>query len=83
MCHPSKSDIVNYPRIMYFTSAESFTNIYNFSTGVGRGSGHKWKNVDMTEIVQFNGILVRGGVLGGSNGTLYEQWNHNPLIYSA
>ena len=36
----------------------------------------------MTDLVQFNGILLRDGVLGGSNGALYEKWNTNSPIYS-
>ena len=61
---------------------ESFTNIYKFSTSLGGSYGHECKNVAMDEIVRFNGILVRDGVLGGSNGSLYEQWNPNLPIYS-
>ena len=36
----------------------------------------------MTELVRFNGILVRGGVLGRSNGELYEIWNPNSPMHS-
>ena len=64
MCHPSKSDIVNDPRFTFFTSVESFTNIYKFSTGIGGSYGHKWNHVAMTEFVRLNGILVRYGVIG-------------------
>ena len=82
MCHPPKSDIVNDPRVSYFTSMESFTNIYNFSTRIGGSYGHEWKNVSVTELVRFNGILVRDGILGESNGALYELWNTNLPMYS-
>ena len=82
MCHPSKSEIVNDPRVPYLTSVESFTSIYKFSTGIGGSYGHEWKNVVVTELVQFNRILVRDGVLGGSNGALYERWNPNSPMYS-
>ena len=51
MCHPSKSDIVNDPRVPYITSVESFTNIYKFSTGIGGSYGHKRRNVAVTELV--------------------------------
>ena len=73
MCHPSKSYIVNDTRVTYFTSVESFTNIYKFRTGIGGIYGQEWKNVAVNELVRFNGILVRDSVLGGSNGALYEQ----------
>ena len=36
----------------------------------------------MNEVFQFNGILVRDGILGGSNGALYERWNPNSPMYS-
>ena len=77
MCHPSKSDIVNDPRVPYLTYVESFTNIYKFSTGIGGSYGHVWKNVAVTELVQFNGILARDGIIGGSNSDLYVRWNPN------
>ena len=82
MCHPSKSEIVNDPRVPYFTSVESFTNIYKFSTGLVGSYGQKWKNVDVNELVRFNGILVRDGILDANNGDLYELWNTNSPMYS-
>ena len=82
MCHPSESDIVNDPRVPYFTSVEYFTIIYKFSTGIGGSYGHKWKNFSMTELVRFNGILVRNVVIGGSDGALYKQWTPNSPMYS-
>ena len=82
MYHLSKSDIVNDPRVPYFTSVESFTNIYEFSTVLGGSYGNKWMNFSGAELVRSNVILVRDGVIGGSNGTLYEQWNPNFPVYS-
>ena len=73
MYHPSKSYIVNDPIVPYFTSVESFTNIYKFSTGQGGSYRHKRKNFLFTEIFQFNGTLVMYGVIFLSNGALYEQ----------
>ena len=81
MCHPSKSSIVNDPIVPYFTSVESFTNIYKFNTDQGRRYRIEWNNVVVSEIVQSNGIMMRDGLLGGSNGTLYEQFNHNSPMY--
>ena len=77
MCHPSKSDIVNDPRVPYLTSVESFTKNHKFSTSHSGSYGHKWMNFVIIELVRFNGILARGGIIGGINGTLYELWNPN------
>ena len=82
MCHPSKLDIFNDPIVPHFNSVGSFTNIYKFSTGLGGSYRHEWNNVSMTEIVGFNGIPVRFGIIGGSNGALYEQWNPNLPMHS-
>ena len=60
---------------------ESFINIYKFITGLGGSYGHELKNVAVTELVLFNIILVRDGVLGGNNGALYERWNPNFPMY--
>ena len=51
MCHPYKSEIFNDPRVPYFTSVESFTNICKFSTGQGGSYEHKWKNVFVADLV--------------------------------
>ena len=82
ICHPSKSDVVNDPRFPYFTSMKSFTNIYKFRNGIGGSYGNKWKNVAVTYLFRFNGIPVRFGIIGGSNGALYEQWNPNLPMHS-
>ena len=73
MYHPSKSDIFNDLRVLYFTSVESFTNIYKFKTGLGVSNGHECNSVAVNELFQFTGILARDVVLGGSNGALYER----------
>ena len=81
MCHPSKSDIVNDPRVPYLISVESFKNIYKFITGLGGSYGHEWNNADVNDLVQFNRIMVRNGILDGSKGDLYEQWNPRSPMY--
>ena len=61
---------------------ESFTNIYKFNTVIGGIYRHEWKNIAVTEIFLFNGILVRDVIIDGRNCALYEQWNPNSPIYS-
>ena len=60
---------------------ESFKNIYKFITGLGGSYGKEWNNADVNDLVQFNGIMVRNGVLDGSKGDLYKQWNTRSPMY--
>ena len=45
-----------------------------------------FNSIKMPELVRFDGALVRGGVLGGSSGSLYQRWMiggsmYDPLIH--
>jgi hypothetical protein len=74
MCEPAKSGINADPRKAFYSKAEGSTNSYAYSIGLGGSYGHKFKAVDLSELVHFDGVVVRDGVHGGSNGTLYLRW---------
>lgn len=74
MCDPSKSGINADPRKAFYSKVEGFTNSYAYSIGLGGSYGHKFKPVDLAELVHFDGVVVRDGVRGGSNGALYRRW---------
>ena len=71
ICDPRKSDIVDDTRIPYYTECEKFNNLYKLQSGVGGSYGHSWKFALASELVKFDGILIRDGLLGGSRGALF------------
>ena len=74
MCDPTKSGITADPRKAFYSKVEGFTNSYAYSIGLGGSYGHRFKSVDLHELVHFDGVVVRDGVRGGSNGALYRRW---------
>jgi hypothetical protein len=52
-----------------------FTNVCAYYTiGLGGSYGHKFKPIDLDELVHFDVVVVRNGVHGGStNGALYQR----------
>jgi hypothetical protein len=84
MCDPAKSGINADPRKAFYSKVEGFTNSYAYSIGLGGSYGHRFKTVDLHELVHFDGVVVRDGVRGGSNGALYRRWmegaDHDELI---
>jgi hypothetical protein len=76
MCDPTKSGITNDPRKGFYSKVEGFTNSYAYSIGLGGSYGHRFKSIDLNELVHFDGVVVRDGVRGGSNGALYRRWMH-------
>ena len=43
-------------------------------SGMGGSCENSWNPVDLKESTKFDGVLVRDGVLGGSQGTLHRRW---------
>jgi hypothetical protein len=74
ICDPTKSGIDADPRKAFYSKVEGFTNSYAYSIGLGGSYGHRFKSIDLHELVHFDGVVVRDGVRGGSNGALYRRW---------
>ena len=75
-CDTQKSGLHNDPRMSYYSELESWTNGYALQIGLGGSYGHKFKNVLINELVNFDGILVKDGVKGGSDGAIYRRWQN-------
>ena len=81
ICNPCMSGVKDDPRKSYYWDVETFTNTMKYSTGMGASYGHTWTQVTARELVIFDGILVRDGVLGGSQGALYRRWDKKSACY--
>ncbi|KAG7337868.1 hypothetical protein IV203_017745 [Nitzschia inconspicua] len=52
-----------------------WTQSYAHDIGLGGSYGHRFKEVMIPELVHFDGILIRDGLLGGStDGAIYRRW---------
>ena len=65
-----------------YTEVDKFTNMSKTESGIGASYGHNWKVATAAELVHFDGILIRDGVLGGSNGAIYRRFQKNSCCYS-
>jgi hypothetical protein len=74
ICDPKRSGIKDDARKPFYSEVERFSNIYAFSIGLGGSYGHTFKTITLDELVRFDGVVVRDGVRGGSNGALYRRW---------
>ena len=76
-----KSDVIDDPQIPYYTEVEKFTNMSKAGSRIGGNYVHNWKVAIAAELVQFDGILIRDGVLGGSNSAIYRRFQKNSCCY--
>jgi hypothetical protein len=61
-------------KAFYSKVETTFSNLYAIQIGLGGSYGHKFKNVVIDELVRFNGVVIRDGVKGGSNGAIHRRW---------
>jgi hypothetical protein len=84
MCDPQMSGIVGDARKAFYSKVETFSNLYALQIKLGGSYGHAFKNVLLDELVRFDGVVVRDGVKGGSNGAIYRRWmdgaDFDPLV---
>ena len=62
------------PRMNYYLEVKKWSNLYALQLGLGGSYGHQFKGILIPELVHFDGIVVRDGVRGGSNGAIYRRW---------
>ena len=74
ICDPKRSGIQGGDQRPFCSEVERFTNLYVYSIGLGRSYGHKFKPVEIHELVRFDGVVVKDGVRGGSGGVVYRRW---------
>ena len=82
ICNPKKSGVPKDPRIPFYSDVVNYSNLYACSLGlVGGQYSHSFKAIKIEELVHWDGILVRDGALGGSNGSLYQRWMIGETMY--
>ena len=82
MCNPSRSGILYDPRLPFYSEVEKFLQLYAIQIDLGGAYGHSFKNLKIDELVHFDGVVVRDGVRGGSNGGIHRRWMYGADLYS-
>ena len=74
ICDPLRSDIPDDPRLPFYSKVETWSNGYAASSlGLFGSYGHEFKPIMSTELLHFDMIVVRDGVLGGMDGAIYRR----------
>jgi hypothetical protein len=81
LCDPKRSGYRGDPRMAFYSEIENYSNTYAFSIGMGGSYGHSFKLLKLAELVHFDGVVIRDGVRGGSNGALYRRWQNDCADY--
>jgi len=83
MCDPRRSGIEGDPRKAFYCDVEMFSNLYFMCMGYGGAYGHAFEPVMLPELVRFDGVVVRDGVRGGSDGAVYRRWDAQGVSHDA
>lgn len=75
ICDPERSGIDNDPRKAFYSEVEKCTTVYAADLGLFGSYGHDFKSVQVPELVAFDGVVVRDGVKGCSDGAIYRRWS--------
>ena len=84
ICNPKKSGIPGDPRQAYYSEVTNFSNLYACSLGlIGGQYSHAFRSIKVQELLHFDGVVVRDGALGGSNGSIYQRWMVGESMYDS
>jgi hypothetical protein len=73
---PVNSGIKDDPRKAFYSKVSLFTNLYAVGElNLGNGMGHKWVNTDGPELLRWDGVCYKDGVLGGSHGAILRRFD--------
>ena len=76
ICDTSRNGITDDPRLPFYSSVSHWSNLYAVGElKLGMGYGHDYKMITLDELVKWDGILMKDGVLGGSNGAMLRRWD--------
>jgi len=69
------------PRMAYYSEVEKFTQSYATSPGLGGSYGHDFNHPQIADLVHFDSIVIRDGVLGGSDGAIHLRWKDGDALF--
>jgi hypothetical protein len=74
--NPSKSGIDGDNKCLpFYSKTKCWSQKYGASIGLGGLYGHVFKLVSILDLLKFDMVVVKDGVLlGGSDGAIYHRW---------
>ena len=69
------------PRLGFYSDVELFTAKYASSLGMGGSYGNSFSPPKIEDLLHFDMITVRDGVLGGSKGAVHLRWDQDDSLY--
>ena len=75
---PKTSGVMGDQRLPFFTQVVQWSNMYALQIGLGGPMKHKYKLLELYEIVRYFGVVLRDGALGGSHGDIHRRWREGP-----
>ena len=74
ICDPSQSGIPDDPRKGFYSNITHLSNLYKHQQKIGSTYGHFVAEASVLEFLRWDGILIRDGVRGGGDGSIYRRW---------
>jgi hypothetical protein len=77
LCDPTRNGIDRDPRLPLYSAVSHWTNLYAVGElKLGCGYGHEYQMTTPEQIVKWDGVLIKDGVLGGSNGAMLRRFDN-------
>ena len=81
ICDVNNSSIVDDPKQNSFSDVETFSACYAFDIGLLGSYVENYKVPTIDELVNFDGVVIRDRLRGGSDSALYSRWKYNSSYY--
>ena len=81
ICDPEKSGIENDPRLPFYSKVEGWTQQYALDLDMFGSYGHDFKPIMSKELLHFDMVVVRDGLLGGMSGAIHRRWKKDDAAY--
>jgi hypothetical protein len=81
VCDPSKSGIEGNKCLPYYSETENWSQKYGALISLGGSYGHVFKPATILDLLKFDMVVVKDGVLGGNDETVYCHWQEGDCNY--
>lgn len=81
ICDPKNSGIPLDPRKGFYSDITHLSNLYKHQKKIGSTYGHHVPEASVLEFLRWDGVLVRDGVRGGGDGSIYRRWFKETSAY--
>jgi hypothetical protein len=82
VCDTLKSGIEGDKCLPYYSKTECWSQKYGALIRLGGLHGHVFKPVTILDLLKFDMVVVKDGVLGRSDGAIYRRWQEGDCNYN-